>query len=131
MDRNLKGAIAEARVIAEATELGFVVLRPTREGRRYDFVIDTGRRLLRAQCKWASRNGEVIVVRTRTSRHTPSGYVHTTYSAQEVDGFAVYCEDHPNCLWLPTDEFAGQAAVHLRVQPTRNGQQELVRWARD
>jgi hypothetical protein len=37
-----KGAIAEAAITAVAVELGFVVLRPLVEGRRYDLVIDTG-----------------------------------------------------------------------------------------
>src|SRR5919197_540951 len=41
-----KGAIAEAVITAEAVKLGFVVLRPFPEGRRYDVVIDTGPRLL-------------------------------------------------------------------------------------
>jgi hypothetical protein len=47
-----KGAIAETTVTAETVRLGFVVLRPIVEGRRYDIVIDTGPRLLRVQCKW-------------------------------------------------------------------------------
>jgi len=63
-------------------------MRPLIEGRRYDFVIDTNRTLLLAQVKWGRRLGDVIVVNTRTCRSTPSGYVRTTYSADEIDGFA-------------------------------------------
>jgi hypothetical protein len=37
----LKGAIAEAAITAAAVKLGFVVLRPFPEGRRYDLVIDS------------------------------------------------------------------------------------------
>jgi PD-(D/E)XK nuclease superfamily protein len=39
-ESTLKGAIAEAAISAAAVELGFVVLRPFPEGRRYDLVID-------------------------------------------------------------------------------------------
>jgi hypothetical protein len=60
-----KGAIAEAVITAEAVKLGFVVLRPVVEGRRYDLVIDTGARLLRIQCKAAIKKGAVIVVNTQ------------------------------------------------------------------
>jgi hypothetical protein len=131
MDTNLKGAIAEARVMAEATELGIVILRPSREGRRYDVVLDTGSRFLRAQVKWGRRDGDILVVRSSTSRHTPAGYVRTTYSADEIDGFAVYSPELTACLWLPIEEFAGLTTIHLRLAPARNNQRELVRWARD
>ena len=75
-----KGAIAEAEFAAAALRLGFVVARPVSEGRRYDVILDTGPRLLRVQCKWAPQHGEVVLIRTRTSRYTPTaGYVRTTY----------------------------------------------------
>ena len=70
-----KGAIAEAKIYAAAIDAGLVVARPFTEGRRYDLIFDVGPRLLRVQCKWAPRKGDVVVVRARTSRYTPSGYV--------------------------------------------------------
>ncbi len=57
----------------------------------------------------------MIIVRTSTSRHTPRGRVRTTYTADEIDGFAVYCEPLSTCYWLPIQEFAGQGYVHLRL----------------
>jgi hypothetical protein len=48
-ESTLKGAIAEAAITMAAAELGFVVLRPLIEGRRYDLVVDTGPQLLRVQ----------------------------------------------------------------------------------
>jgi hypothetical protein len=74
----MKGAIAEAAIRAAAVKLGFYVLHPLVEGRRYDLVIDTGRKLLRVQWKWAPLHGQVIIVRAATSRHTPRGYIRST-----------------------------------------------------
>ncbi len=124
-----KGAIAEAAIAAAAAELGIVVLRPLMEGRRYDLVFDTGRRLLRAQCKWAQLKGDVVAVGLRTCRSTPGGYVRTTYASGEIDGIAAYCAALRRCFWLPADEFAGRTLVHLRLAPARNGQRGGLKWA--
>ena len=131
MNTNQKGSIAEAAIALEAVKLGLEVLFPMGEGRRYDLVIDTGPRLLRVQCKWGRRQGDVIVVSTRTCRSTPRGYVRTTYTSDEIEGFGVYCPDYHQCLWLPIADFAGLTDVHLRTAPARNNQKQLVRWAAD
>ena len=124
-----KGAVAEAAVTAAAVELGFVVLRPVTEGRRYDLVIDTGRTLVRVQCKWAPRKGDVVAISTRTCRYTPAGYVRTTYRSTEVDGIAAYCADLRQTFWLPVADVAGRTFVHLRLAEARNGQRRRLRWA--
>src|SRR3954451_11991305 len=119
---NQKGAIAEAEISAAAIRLGLFVLRPTPEGRRYDVVLDVGSQLLRVQCKWGRWNGECVVVRTGTSRLTPGGYVRTTYSADEIDAIAIYCDALNRCFLMPIEELAGQSYLHLRIAPSRNNQ---------
>jgi prevent-host-death family protein len=130
-ESTMKGAIAEAAIRRAAVELGFFVLHPLVEGRRYDVVIDTGPRLLRVQCKWAPLQGEVIVVRVATSRHTPHGYVRSTYTADEIDGIGVYCQDLDRCYYLPIDVAARRAGVHLRLGPAANCQEAAINWAAD
>jgi hypothetical protein len=130
-ESTIKGAIAETAITAEAAKLGFVVLRPVVEGRRYDLVIDAGPRLLRIQCKWAPRKGNVIVVHTSTRRLTPHGYVSTTYTADEIDGFGVYCQELKRCYYLPIEMAAGRRRFHLRLAPTANNQELSINWARD
>ena len=125
----MKGAIAETQIAAEAVRLGIVVLRPIVEGRRYDLVLDTGSRLLRIQCKWGKRKGGVISVHTRSCRHTPRGYVRSTYSPAEIDGIAVYCPDTSRCYFLPIDEVASRHAVHLRLVRAANNQEVAIKYA--
>ena len=86
---NDKAAIAETAILAEAVKLGIVVLRPLVEGRRYDLVLDLGPQLLRVQCKWGVLRDGVVSSRISTCRHTPRGYVRTTYSAEEIDALAI------------------------------------------
>ena len=126
-----KGAAAEAEIAAAIIRLGLVVLRPLTEGGRYDLVKDTGARLLRIQCKWASRRGSVLTVHCRTSRHTPGGSLRSTYSADEVDAIAAYAPYTDQCYLIPIHEVEGRSGVGLRVSPTRNNQALGVRFARD
>ena len=126
-----KGAIAEAAVVLECARMGIDAMRPAMEGRRYDLLLDTGERLLRTQCKWGTSGNGVVRVRLSTSRLTPAGYVRTTYSHDEIDGFAVYCDETRECYWLPIEEFAGRSYAHLRLTPARNGQRLLVKFASD
>lgn len=126
-----KGAIAEAEIAAAATRLGFVVLRPLCDGGRYDLGIDVGHRILRVQCKWASRRGDVLTVHTTTCRHTPQGYVRTTYSGDEIDAVAVYSADTDGCYLLPIADVERRSALSLRIAPTGNNQSRHVRWAQD
>jgi hypothetical protein len=126
-----KGAAAEAEIAAACIRLNLVVLWPVCEGGRYDLVVDTGAQLLRVQCKWASRHGNVVTARCVTSRHTPGGYLRSTYSADEIDALAAYAPDTDSCYLIPIQEVEGCRSISLRLSPTRNNQAERVRWARD
>ena len=128
---NQKGAIAEAAIAFAATEAGIVVAKPLNEGRRYDLIFDTGRRLLRVQCKWGTLGRGIVRVHMITCRHTPRGYVKTTYTADEIDAIGAYCHALKQCFLLPIREFAGRAVVHLRLTPTGNNQAVGIKWAAD
>jgi hypothetical protein len=127
-----KGGVAELKIAAEAADLGIDVYRPMIDGARCDLIFDTGVRLRRVQCKWAARKGEVLVIRLRTSRHTPSrGYVTTTYSAAEIDGIAAYSRELDRCFFLPIAGLVGRSHAYLRLTPARNGQLVGVKMADD
>ena len=124
-----KGAIAETAITAEAVRLGIGVYRPVNEGERCDLIFNMHPRLLRVQCKWGTRRGNVIAVRTATSRLTPAGYLRTTYSEEEIDAIAVYCLELRCCYLLPVSMVAGKSYVHLRLARSRNNQESRINWA--
>jgi prevent-host-death family protein len=132
-DTNHKGNVAEAAIAATAVALGIEVLRPQFEHGRYDLVFEVGSRFLRIQCKWARlvHGKSVIYVQLSGSRHTPGGYVRTTYSADEIDAVAVYCEEPDQCYLLPIDLVAGRHGLHLRLTAPRNAQRAALNWAAD
>ena len=127
-----KGNIAEAAIVAAAVKLGIDVYRPVGEGGRYDMIFEVKGALLRVQCKWASRYGDILIVRCYSSRRSAGGkIVNRSYTDEEVDAFAVYSIDLDRCYLLPPSLWAVKRQVHLRLAPTHNNQAERINWARD
>jgi hypothetical protein len=125
-----KGAIAEAAIAHAALELGIGVSRPYGD-ERYDLIFDLRPRLFRVQCKWAVRNGDVVLVRCYRSRRNADGLLRQFYSADEVDAFAAYCADLRRCYFIPLERFPGRAFIQLRLAAARNNQRLRINWAED
>ena len=124
-----KGTIAELAIIYEATKLGVGVFKAVNDGSRCDLIFDVGRRLARVQCKWASRYGDVIVVRCYSARRSATGLMKRYYTPNEIDAFAAYCADVDRCYFIPIDELSGETGIQLRLAATRNNQKRGIRWA--
>jgi hypothetical protein len=127
---NQKGLVAESAVMFECAKLGIGVARPLND-ERYDLILDLQGRLVRVQCKWASRHGDVVVVPLYANRRTAEGLRRTYYTLDEVDAFAAYCPDTSACYFFPFAEIDVKQALSLRLAPTRNCQASGIRWARD
>jgi prevent-host-death family protein len=130
-DTNHKGNVAEAEIAAAAIRLGVPVLKPLVEHGRYDLAFDLGHRLLRVQCKWAPLRSAVVAVNLAGWRSTTAGQVRSSYSVEEIDAVGVWCEALRRCYLLPAALVAGMRALHLRVEPPRNGQRAALHWATD
>jgi prevent-host-death family protein len=128
---NLKGSVAELKIAAEAARLGVSVLAPMTEHGRYDLAFEIDERLLRVQCKWAQRKGDVVIVNLSSYRLTTRGYVRRTYTVNEIDAVAAYCGELDSCYFLPVGLVAGMRAIQLRLHPPKNGQRAALNWASD
>jgi prevent-host-death family protein len=129
VNSNHKGNVAELAIATEAAKLGLSVLKPLTEHERYDLVLGIGGRLMRVQCKWAKKSGDVISIGLTSSRRTRDGFVRTRYSADDVDAIGAYCGELDRCFLIPIDAVAGQWAVRLRLAPARNGQRAALHFA--
>ncbi len=127
---NQKGAIAETAIAHEAIKLGIGVLKPLAD-LRYDFVFDTGDEFLRVQCKWASLQGDVVLIRLYSARRSAAGVVTRKYTADEIDAFAAYCPETGRCYFLRMHEFAARRQIHLRVGTPKNNQRTGINWEKD
>jgi PD-(D/E)XK nuclease superfamily protein len=129
MTTGQKGGIAELAIALAAVRLGVEVYRPLVEGGRYDLIFGVGRRLIRVQCKWAPREGDVVMVRCYSCRRSRDGLLKRSYEPGEVDAFAAYCAEVDRCYFLPYERFSGRAHISLRLSPTKNNQSSRVNWA--
>jgi hypothetical protein len=125
-----KGALAEQAVVFAALKLGIGVFQPLGD-ERYDLILDLRPKLLRVQCKWATRKGDVVVIQTTRCRRGSNGLIHRGYESGEIDVIAAYCADLECCYLLPPELSVDRAAVQLRLAPSRNNQQQRINWAKD
>src|SRR5262245_39239707 len=114
----------------EAIKLGIDVYRPAGEGGRYDMIFDLGATLLRVQCKWAPRHGDVVLIRCYSNRRTREGLRRRVYTRAEIDAIAAYFPYLDRCYVIPTERL-GRSAMQLRVAPSRNNQRLGINWADD
>jgi prevent-host-death family protein len=130
-ESNRKGSIAELKIAAAAAALDIPVLQPMTEHGRYDLVFEIGGQLLRVQCKWARRKGDVVVINFCNYRITTNGPKRTKYRAGEIDALAAYCGEVDRVYLLPPDLVVGRSMIHLRLNAPRNGQRAALNWAAD
>lgn len=126
---NRKGNVAELAIAKEAARLGLSVLMPLTEHERYDLALGIDGRLLRVQCKWAPKSGNVIIANLSRNRRGPDGFVRRNYSADEIDAFGLYCSEIDECFLIPIDLVDGQWTLQLRLAPPRNGQRAALHFA--
>jgi hypothetical protein len=125
-----KGALAEQAIAFEAMKRGVGVFRPLGD-ERYDLIFDLRPRLLRVQCKWGVKRGDVVVITCRTNRRGPEGFIPRCYGEGEIDAIAAYCETVGACFLLPLEMSVNRTSVLLRLAATQNNQRQRVNWARD
>lgn len=123
------GERTEGAILSELVRRGYCVLVPFGVNQRYDLVIDLDGEFVRAQCKTGCLRGGVVEFRTRsvrsnTARTATRGYVG------EADIFLVHCPDTGGIYSVPVNDAPRGGHMYLRVDPTRNGQTQGVRWAK-
>lgn len=123
------GNISESVVMTAYLQAGFMVSVPFGAGAPYDLIIDTGDRLYKIQVKtgWL-RKGRILYNGMRRLREAHP-YAARRYTQSEVDFFAVYYAATQSIYVVPLSECGGDGC--LRLDPANNGQQKLIRWAKD
>lgn len=122
------GNSSEGIVLSAYVNAGFVVCIPFGTGACYDLVVDVGQRLFKIQIKTAwLKNG---CVRYKSQRRQPgAGLTRRPYKNGEVDFFAAYCPATQSIYVVPAENHGCEG--RLRLNPVKNGQSKLVKWAAD
>ena len=125
-----KGSIAELAIAKTAADLRFDVYWPLTQGGRYDMVIDIHRQLFRVQCKWAVKDGNVVVIRAYSNRRTRTGMFTRKYLSSEIAALAAYCAELDTCYFVPVTLASNRRQIHLRLSPCKNNQRLAINWAK-
>jgi len=89
------GDLGELAFVLAATAKGLPVAKPFGDCRRYDLIVDSGRRLLRIQVKSAYKPSNRGNYQVQASRQTAP--TRLPYSADEIDFLAAYIA--PRDIW--------------------------------
>ncbi len=134
MDTNDKGEYALLKVKQLALERNICLSEPTMPSRRYDLIVDSGERLVRAQVKYADgkpsqSTGAVYLNLRKITRGNKPG--KQFYTAKEVDVLLVYLPKIDKILWLESPYFHNKQAIIIRFEPSKNNQTKGCLMAED
>ena len=127
------GDISEQACITRLLECGYIVLRPIGQMHRYDLIIeDADGKFWRVQVKTGRLNEDqsVVLFNTASSDNRTAKIRGTRNYRGQCEYFAVYVEALNKVYFIPVDE-VGMVHATLRLTPSRNKQEKLVRWAKD
>ena len=123
---NLKGTITELKCKTYFLELGYTVSEPINID-RYDFILDTGKKLLKIQVKTCKESDGKIFFETSSCHITRDGTSRRNY-VNEIDYFCTWFNNE--CYLIPISE-CGPRGKSLRIAPTKNGQIKNICFAQD
>ena len=127
MDTNIKGTITELKCKTYFLELGYMVSTPESPV-RYDFILDTGKELLKIQVKTSHTDGEKIMFKTSSTHITAKGNTVHHYKDDGIDYFCTWFDNE--CYLVPVKE-KKKSEKYLRLIPTKNGQIKNIAFAKD
>lgn len=128
MEKNIQniGAITEQKCFLKCLEHNFTVSKPLFDNARYDFILDTGTKLLRIQIKtsrWVDEEHSSFIFNGYSQHSTGDGNKRMKYTNQEIDFFMT---ERDGIFYLYPASATGFAEKRLRVLPTTNSN---VTWA--
>lgn len=107
MNSKVRGAVVELAFMLKAASLGFGISKPHADTERYDFIVDSGKRLSRVQVKstFSPINGGY--------RATCYGGDHSLYNAHQIDFLVVHIV--PRNIWyvIPVSAIIGATSLAL------------------
>ncbi len=108
----LLGARAELLFSAQCHELGYYVSKPWSDDCPYDFILDTGKRLIRVQVKSTSSpasksGGYYCTIRRRSG-------VLRSYRKKDVDVIAVYISPEEAWVIIPVRELSQHTTFYFK-----------------
>lgn len=128
MDTKIKGRITEQKCYLKCLEAGFQVSRPLFDDARYDFILDTGDKLLRIQIKTSCWNEDksAFSFNGYSQHSTGNGNKRMKYTNKEIDYFMT---EKDGIFYLYPAGETGFVSKSLRISSKINNSNII--WAKD
>lgn len=123
-----KGYLTEQKCFVKCLEAGYTISKPLFDNARYDFILDTGNKLLRIQVKTSAWNEDhsAFSFNGYSQHSTGNGNKRMKYTKAEVDYFMT---EKDNVFYLYPAEEQGFVNRVLRITSKQN--QSSIKWAKD
>jgi len=131
LSTQFKGAITEQRCFLKCIEMGYSVSKPIIDNARYDFILDTGKQLLKIQVKtsrWKDEKHSSFVFNCYSQHSLSAGNKLMKYTNREIDFFMT---EREGIFYLFPAPEKGLKEKTLRVLPTESGQVKNISFAKD
>lgn len=130
MDDNtqFKGQLTEQKCFVKCLEAGYLISKPLFDNARYDFILDTGKKLLRIQVKTSVWNEDhsAFTFNGYSQHSTGNGNKRMKYTTKEIDYFMT---EKDGTFYLYPAEEQGFVTKNLRITSKQN--QTSIKWAKD
>src|SRR5215470_2153981 len=123
-NRKWMGEVAESAFLHKAMELGLMVAKPWGDSSRYDFVVDSGEKLLRVQVK-----STACLCDGRYAIAAHGCDPGAGYSAEEIDFLVALVVPEDAWYVIPVEVFAPRTHLWLYPRGEHAGQFEKYREA--
>lgn len=128
MNTQYIGCLTEQKCFLKCLEEGFMISKPLFDNARYDFILDTGTKLLRIQVKASTWNEDksAFTFNGYSQHSTGEGNKRMKYTNKEIDYFMT---EKDNIFYLYPAEDEGFVQKTLRLVSKQN--QSSIKWAKD
>ena len=122
------GYLTEQKCFVKCLEAGYLISKPLFDNARYDFILDTGTKLLRIQVKSSAWNEDhsAFTFNGYSQHSTGNGNKRMKYTTEEVDYFMT---EKDGKFYLYPAEKEGFVSKSLRITSKQN--QSNIKWAKD
>ena len=126
-----KGAKTELKCFLKCIEEGYVVSKPFFDNARYDFILDTGKQLLRIQIKtsrWKDEEHNSFSFNGYSQHSTGNGNKRMKYTNKEIDYFMT---EKDNIFYLIPATEKGFSEKTIRLILPKSTQVANINFAKD
>jgi|AntDeeMetagen134_2_1112570.scaffolds.fasta_scaffold02959_2 hypothetical protein len=124
------GDLAELSAAKKLISIGNSVSFHFGDNERYDLILDGKNGLEKVQVRKATRREGYLVFKCYSNHRADGKIKRTSFDEKEIDCFLVWYREEDEIYKIPIQD-APKTEMRLRIDETRNSQEQNVNWASD